>query len=78
MIGVYSGPLVEHDGTYVLWVEYEDGDWRGVDGVNELRYLNHHSRPNAEFEGDALYARRSIPAGEELTIHYGDDWSDVD
>ena len=78
MIGVYAGAHVEHDGTYVLWVEEEDGLWRGVDGLNELRFLNHSSKPNSQFNGDILFSTRTIAAGEELTIHYGDDWSDVD
>lgn len=78
LIGIYAGPTAERDDVYVLWVEDNDGSWFGVDGMNELRFLNHSSLPNAEFEGDALYARRSIAAGEELTIHYGEDWDGID
>ena len=78
LIGIYSGPMVQFDDTYVLWIEERDGTWFGIDGMNELRYLNHSSRPNAEFEGDALYALRSIAPGEELTIDYGEDWVGID
>ena len=78
LIGIYAGPTVERDDTYVLWIEDRDGTWFGVDGMNELRFLNHSSRPNAEFEGDALYALRAISPGEELTIDYGEDWAGID
>ena len=77
-IGAYEGPPAEYDSTYVLWVEDDDGVWHGILGENELRYLNHSSRPNAAFEGADLYAMRAIAADEEITIHYGDDWDHVD
>ena len=76
-IGVYEGPLVEYDSTYVLWVEGDDGVWRGIQGENELRFLNHSPLPNAAFEGSELFAMSRIAAGEEITIHYGDEWEDV-
>ncbi|MCP4327938.1 MAG: SET domain-containing protein [Alphaproteobacteria bacterium] len=74
LIGAYEGKPTRRSGRYVLWVEGDDGSYRGVRGTNELRYLNHRSRPNARFEDDRLYAIRSIPAGTEITIHYGEDW----
>ncbi len=77
-IGVYWGPVVERDGEHVLWVEGDGGEWRGVLGVNQLRYLNHSQRPNAEFDQDSLYSLRTIHPGEEITIDYGDDWTTVD
>ncbi len=77
-IGSYDGPLVETDSMYVLWVEGDDGVWRGIRGENELRFLNHSSAPNAAFEGPELFAMRAIGPGEEITIHYGDEWDDVD
>ncbi len=76
-IGEYEGPDVEVDGTYVLWVEDDDDVWRGILGENELRYLNHSGLPNAAFEGPELFAMRRIAPGEEITIHYGEDWDDV-
>lgn len=75
-IGDYAGPPVEEDGRYVLWVEQEDGSWAGVDGRNALRYLNHKPAPNAELNGIELYAVCDIERGEEITIHYGEDWAE--
>ena len=75
MIGRYQGPRTEHDDTYVLWVEDDDG-WRGIDGRNLLKFVNHSSRPNVEFVGDELYALRDIAPGEELAFDYGEDWAD--
>ena len=80
-IGAYEGEPTMVDDTYVLWVDEGDGateDWRGVDGVNELRYMNHSSRANTEFIGVDLFALRGIEAGEELTFHYGEEWEGVE
>ena len=79
-IGAYEGFATMQDGIYVLWVDEGDDeeDWRGLDGVNDLRYMNHSSRANSEFVGADLYALRDIEPGEELTFHYGDDWSGVE
>jgi SET domain-containing protein len=75
LIGVYEGPRVEEDGTYVLWVEDEPGGgWTGYDGQNDMRFLNHSAAPNAEMDGLRCYALESIPAGREITIDYG--WDD--
>jgi SET domain-containing protein len=65
---------METAGPHVLWVEEEDGCWLGRDGRNILRYLNHHEEPSAEFDGFELYALRDIPAGKEITIHYGEEF----
>ena len=74
-VGNYEGETTEEDGTYVLWVERHcGGDVYGIDGANELRYLNHSATPNAELDGEELWTLREIPAGEELTIHYGEEW----
>jgi len=77
-IGEYAGPTVEEDGRYVLWVEEDDESWSGVDGRNVLRYLNHNAAPNAELNGIELYALSDIERGEEITIHYGEDWAEGD
>ena len=75
LIGVYEGPQVEEDGTYVLWVEDEPGGgWTGYDGRNDMRFLNHSPAPNAEMDGLYCYALENIPAGREITIDYG--WED--
>jgi uncharacterized protein len=74
-LGDYLGPVVQEDGTYVLWVQDDEaGQEYGIDGQNELRYLNHRGEPNAEFDGEKLFAQGSIVAGSEITIHYGADW----
>ncbi len=77
-IGDYAGPPIAEDGRYVLWVEDDEGAWAGVDGNNVLRYLNHHPTPNAELDGIELHALRDIERGEEITIHYGEDWAQGD
>jgi uncharacterized protein len=71
-LGRYEGEETREDGTYVLWVEQDDGDWLGYDGNNELRFLNHSAEPNCEMDGQELYAARDIGEGEELTIDYGE------
>ena len=50
-IGSYHGPIASRNGIYVLWVQKEGGEWYGVSGRNQLRYLNHSSAPCAEFDG---------------------------
>ncbi|MFC1588940.1 SET domain-containing protein [Pseudomonadota bacterium] len=83
-MGTYNGPegveecseggrQVLENGSHVLWVEQDDGEWIGRDGQNILRYLNHHKKPHAEFDGFDLYAIKNIKEGEELTINYGDE-----
>jgi SET domain-containing protein len=71
-IGTYAGPQARRDGTYVLWV-YEsaaDPEPVGRSGRNLLRYLNHASPCNAEFDGFDLYASRRISRDDEITIDY--------
>ena len=77
LIGVYTGVNTKRDSTYVLWVERTDGKTVGRLGRSGLRFLNHSGRPNAEFDGDRLYARRIIREDEEITFHYGEEWEDV-
>jgi SET domain-containing protein len=72
-IGEYEGERTSEDGTYVLWVQYDDGELVGIDGKNELRYLNHAARPNAYFWGNQLYALAEIAPDEEITFDYGED-----
>jgi uncharacterized protein len=68
-IGTYEGPGAKRNGKYVLWLMGK-GKPVGRRGLNLLRYLNHSDRPNAEFSGFDLYARRTIRRNEELTIDY--------
>jgi len=75
LIGCYEGRETTENGDHVLWVTWEDGREVGIDGKNELRYLNHSPKPNCEFDGTELLALRNVKPGEELTFHYGDDWA---
>jgi hypothetical protein len=76
LIGVYEGSVVAEDGMYVLWVEDSSGGgWTGYEGCNEMCFLNHADRPNAEMDGLDCYALTLIPAGTEITIDYG--WNDA-
>ncbi|MFW6059761.1 MAG: SET domain-containing protein [Phycisphaeraceae bacterium] len=77
-IGRYEGPVVKKDGPYVLWILEEDGTGYGIDGKNHMRWVNHSSKPNAEFREDEMYAIRVIEPGDEITFHYGDDWDDIE
>lgn len=77
-IGVYKGPTTFENDTYVLWVEDDDGKEFGIDGQNELRYVNHSSKPNAVFFGPELYALCDIPPSAEITFDYGEEWASVD
>jgi len=78
LLGVYDGPRVLEDDTHVLWVTEPDGALYGIDGRNMLRYVNHSRIPNAEFDGDELYALRTIAVGEEISADYGEEWIDLD
>lgn len=70
-IGTLKGPPAREDGTHVLWLYDEDGNYHGRVGRNDLRYVNHDKDPNAEFESFDLYALRDIAKDEEITIDYG-------
>ena len=72
-MGEYDGPIVSENGMHVLWVEKYDDIWVGRDGKNLLRYMNHSTKPHAEFDGFKLYAARDIMPDEEITIDYGEE-----
>ncbi len=74
-IGRYVSRRTDRDGTYVYWIEDETG-WKGYEGYGRLRFLNHNHQPNSELDGLDLYALRTIGEGEEVTIHYGEDWNE--
>lgn len=76
-IGDYLGPKTSKDGTYVLWILQEDETYRGINGKNELRFLNHSQKNNAEFEENHLYAVKRIKKDDEIFIDYGEEWADV-
>ena len=73
-IGTFRGVETQEDGTHVLWVTDEQGRQTGVEGRNELRFLNHDPEPNAEFIGLDLFALRNIQPGREIMIDYGEEW----
>lgn len=82
-IGTYRGPSTQEDGMHVLWIWNEKRErWEGIDGQNEMRFLNHSDQPNADWWGTELYAIRAIAEGEEITFDYGwdseDEESDAD
>ncbi len=77
-IGTYQGVETKEDGPHVLWITEEDGRSHGIDGKNELRYVNHSRTPNASFEGEQLVAVRTILPGEEVTHHYGSEWEETE
>ncbi len=77
-IGCYEGIPTQENGMHVLWVESDvEGEWQGFDGTNVLRFLNHSPDPNAELDGQDLYAMQNIAAGDEITIDYG-EWFEED
>ncbi|MBL38874.1 MAG: SET domain-containing protein-lysine N-methyltransferase [Xanthomonadales bacterium] len=74
-VGTYEGPATQEDGMHVLWLYNEETDeWEGIDGRNEMRFLNHAGDPNADWWGIELYTIRDVAADEEITFHYGEDW----
>ncbi|OOZ34319.1 SET domain-containing protein [Solemya velesiana gill symbiont] len=74
-IGTYHGPKTRKNGTYVLWVYDHDDEENaeGRDGKNLLRYLNHSTECNAEFDGYDLYALKKISQDDEITFNYGEE-----
>ncbi len=74
-IGTYEGKRTQKNGMHVLWLWNEERErWEGIDGENEMRFLNHADDPNADWWGEDLYATRSIEKDEEITFDYG--WND--
>jgi uncharacterized protein len=77
-IGRYASRRTTRNGTYVLWLhDDETNTVTGYEGFGRLRFLNHSSQPNSEFDGLDLYALQTIRRGQEITFHYGEDWADV-
>lgn len=77
-VATFVGKETKSNGMHVLWVLDEDGGEVGIEGQNDLRYLNHSQQPNVEFIGADLHAIANIQPGVELTFDYGDDWEDIE
>ena len=77
IIPIEGKPATE-DGIYILWWVNEDGSDEGMEVVNDAKYVNHSSKPNAAYYDDGVFALRDIKKGEEITHHYGDGWADID
>ena len=76
-IGTYEGPATQKNGMHVLWTWNEERErWEGINGKNEMRFLNHSDEPNADWWETDLYAIKPIAQGEEITFDYG--WNDED
>ena len=69
-IAAVRGTSTETDSRHTLWVLDDEGSYRGVEVRNQLRFLNHSTRPNADFWGDELYAIRVIKPDDEVTFDY--------
>jgi SET domain-containing protein len=76
LIGIYDGQVTTREGNYVLHTWDPEGNAVKIAGKGPLRFVNHSSRPNADFFGDELYAVKRIQAGDEITFNYGPDWKD--
>ena len=70
LIGRFDVEPADGDGPHVLWLGDEP-----LLVTNELRYLNHAANPNAEMDDLEVRALRRIEPGEEITVHYGPDWT---
>ena len=76
LIGQLKGEITTKDGPHVLWIT----DNVGVHVKNDLRFINHSSKPNAAYYDDAtVVALRDIEPGEEIVHDYtgiGAEWGE--
>jgi uncharacterized protein len=72
LIGRFECRPTTRNGPHVLWLDDEP-----LLVTNELRFLNHAADPNAVVDELDVRARRPIAAGEEITIDYGEDWTNA-
>jgi SET domain-containing protein len=77
-VATFIGKETKTNGMHVLWSLDEDGREVGIEGQNDLRFLNHSQNPNVEFIGADLHAISNIQPEVELTLDYGDDWEDIE
>ena len=76
-IASFTGKIVTKDSMHVLWIHERNKAPYGIKGEAPLKFLNHSSVPNCEFDGSELYALKDIHIGDELCFHYGEEWDDV-
>jgi hypothetical protein len=73
ILGHIKGSRTKKDGPYVLWINDTE---KGVKVECDLKYINHNKKPNACYYDDlTVVAIKDIKKGEEITHHYGDDWT---
>ncbi|MFK5913676.1 MAG: SET domain-containing protein [Woeseiaceae bacterium] len=72
-LGEYKGPTTTRNGMHVLWVEDEEDKWIGRNGKSALRFLNHNTKPDAEFDGFELFSIKAIKTNQEIMIDYGEE-----
>lgn len=74
VLGYVKGSPTRKDGPHVLWL---DDLGQGFRVECDLKYINHNEHPNACYYDDlSVVALRDIRKDEEITHHYGDDWSE--
>ena len=62
---------------HVLWIWNEDSErWEGINGKNEMRFLNHAQRTQCRLVGHRPVCHPPIAKDEEITFDYG--WDDED
>lgn len=73
VLGYIKGTPTMEDGPHVLWL---DDMGQGIHVECDLKYINHNENPNACYYDDlSVVALRDIKKGEEITHHYGEEWS---
>lgn len=73
LVGVYEGIVTTRNTRSRFWLlmgEKDGVEW-GVQGTNDLRYLNSSRTPNCRIdEALGVYALKRIAPGDELTFEY--------
>ena len=80
-IGIMSGKVPEEgnsDCPHTLWFEGDNGNLFALEPEWPFRFLNHSSKPNADTSTPCVVAIQEIKGGNEILIHYGEDWEDVE
>ena len=72
IIGWVEGVPKQSDGSYVLWLNEQEG----IEVTCDLKYINHCDEPNACYYDDrSVMALRDILPNQEITHDYAsNDW----